>query len=123
MNMPTYAKRCFLISFLVAFICARSIANETYINFSSYQVKEAEVSNGTCYITVEFWGKDMRLRCDEDAFNLVILYNRDAFFEISFKFNLFFPGVGNVITLKYDEYFTEAYANGSLYGQELELEE
>lgn len=123
MDMPSYAKKCFLISFFIAFICARFIAHGSYINYGSYQVKEAEVSNRTCYITIEFLEKDMRLRCDEDAFNLVILYNRDAFFEITFEFNLFFPGVGNVITIEYDKYFTEAYANGSLYEQKLELEE
>lgn len=115
MDMLFCAKKCFLISFLVAFLCARFAALANYTNFGSYQVKKAEVSNGTCYITVEFLEKDMRLQCDEDAFNLVTLYDRDAFFEITFEFNSFFRNRGNLVSIEYDEYFTEAYVNGNLY--------
>lgn len=113
MDMSSYAKKCFLISFLIAFICARFIAHGSYINYGSYQVKEAEVSNRTCYITIEFLEKDMKLRCDEDAFNLVIMHNRDAFFVLTFEISLFFPDVGDVVTIEYDEIFTEAYTNKS----------
>lgn len=118
MDMLSYAKKCFLISFLAAFLCARFIALASYTNFGSYQVKKAEVSNGTCYITVEFLENDMRLRCDEDAFNLVMPYDKDAFFEMTFEFNLFFQNSGNIVSIEYDEYFTEAYVNGNLYKRE-----
>ncbi len=98
----------FLACSFVVLILFLSFFRSIYTCFGYYRINKTEAKNSGYSLYIDYMGTQMRLWCNNASYDLVQA-NEDGWFSIEFKYSTYFPHVGYVRQIHFDEQLTKSW--------------
>lgn len=97
---------CVLLVGIVFSLICYLFSLSTTTNFGFYKIDRIDVVHGNHYIYLTHLNRELHLKCDIAAYDLVEA-NRNSYFAVEFKYSTLFPDTGFVTNINYDNYLTD----------------